>query len=944
MLAATLLALLLAAPAFADDPEPDPPIEREVVASWSFDGDQIYADGGADENIGAPLQISGDRNITFVNGPSGSRAASANNWQVEDGYWLITVSTRWFESITVSSRQNGSNTGPRDFVLEFRPDDAASWIQLDSLALTATWTNGGNLEDVELPASATDSDAIQIRWRNFTDIRIDGTEGIATTGTSRIAQIVIRGVEIPPDPNDPAITVAETPLAPFEVVVGNPSDAQSYGLTGVNLSDPIEVTAPAGFEVSEDGTSFAGTLFLNPVAGEVDATVHVRLTGAEVGAYGGMIRHESPGARTRVMSVSGTVLADWPPEDAVIQITGPGIYDVPSHGLTLTFHTVPPAGGTVTVIGLDEGPEVGPPGQPAERFLQLLSDMPNYAFEVTVSVDVSEWDGIQAGTRVAYFNEDHGQWVLLPSSYSSGAGMVTFDTRHFTTFAFTTLPSAPFDLFVSDDPATAAEAALVPNASWADTGHGPDDWSLTDAEITMYLVPAEGAAFQSIDVMVEWDPDVLELVEAGPGNGLFSDGGTAAIFHDPLGAPGRLSINAARLALNNYVIDDLASGEQYVAAITFTLANPGYGYIDLTKLDVRSADGLGGQGTVYAVPLGGAVRAYLGDVGAPGDPATGDGAVDFEDLMLFSAAYWSGVPGGPDPEGDNYMVKYDVGPTQDGSIFSMPEVDGEIQFEDLVIFSLSYGYSAIDAYPRAAPDGAPLLADGASGDEDMVIHALPARVAGAEVRVPIAVAGAVDLRAVSLAFEVDLNQFAVLGATAAEDGLVDSAELFAAAFAGGAGGTADAARLGGSGIAGQGELLELRLTPLVESAASFDGAEGLITLRGAIARDSENADLPVILASPAGGDASPLAFRLEAAYPNPASGSATIAFELPERAHVRLAVYDLLGRRAALLADGDFAAGRHALTLDTNGLASGAYVYRIEAGPHVETRRLTIVR
>ena len=96
--------------------------------------------------------------------------------------------------------------------------------------------------------------------------------------------------------------------------------------------------------------------------------------------------------------------------------------------------------------------------------------------------------------------------------------------------------------------------------------------------------------------------------------------------------------------------------------------------------------------------------------------------------------------------------------------------------------------------------------------------------------------------------------------------------------------------------------------------------------------------------------APPAAFALAAAYPNPfGARPATLAFDVPRAADVRLVVYDLLGREVARLADGEHEAGRHTVALRPEGLASGVYVVRFpaesEAGERaVEHQKLTLVR
>jgi hypothetical protein len=88
----------------------------------------------------------------------------------------------------------------------------------------------------------------------------------------------------------------------------------------------------------------------------------------------------------------------------------------------------------------------------------------------------------------------------------------------------------------------------------------------------------------------------------------------------------------------------------------------------------------------------------------------------------------------------------------------------------------------------------------------------------------------------------------------------------------------------------------------------------------------------------------PAEFALAAPSPNPTSSSATVAFDVPEASTVSVTVYDLLGRRVAVLAQGQVAAGHHTARLDAGTFAPGVYVVRMEAGTFSATRRLTVVR
>ena len=67
-------------------------------------------------------------------------------------------------------------------------------------------------------------------------------------------------------------------------------------------------------------------------------------------------------------------------------------------------------------------------------------------------------------------------------------------------------------------------------------------------------------------------------------------------------------------------------------------------------------------------------------------------------------------------------------------------------------------------------------------------------------------------------------------------------------------------------------------------------------------------------------------------YPNPFNSAARVSFDIPSSSPVKVLAYDLLGRQARVLADRQFAAGKHVLTFDGTGLAGGTYFIRVEAG------------
>ncbi len=79
--------------------------------------------------------------------------------------------------------------------------------------------------------------------------------------------------------------------------------------------------------------------------------------------------------------------------------------------------------------------------------------------------------------------------------------------------------------------------------------------------------------------------------------------------------------------------------------------------------------------------------------------------------------------------------------------------------------------------------------------------------------------------------------------------------------------------------------------------------------------------------------------------PNPFSDQTEVRFTLPQAEDVTLEVYDLLGRRVALLADGvPMAAADHAIAFDAAEAASGTYIVVLRTPTHTEARRITLVR
>lgn len=86
-------------------------------------------------------------------------------------------------------------------------------------------------------------------------------------------------------------------------------------------------------------------------------------------------------------------------------------------------------------------------------------------------------------------------------------------------------------------------------------------------------------------------------------------------------------------------------------------------------------------------------------------------------------------------------------------------------------------------------------------------------------------------------------------------------------------------------------------------------------------------------------------FTLSQNYPNPFNPSTTLQFGLPEASQVRLEIFNLLGQKVSTLVAGDkMQAGWHSIQFDASNLSSGVYIYRIQAGEFVQTKRMLLIK
>jgi endoglucanase len=88
----------------------------------------------------------------------------------------------------------------------------------------------------------------------------------------------------------------------------------------------------------------------------------------------------------------------------------------------------------------------------------------------------------------------------------------------------------------------------------------------------------------------------------------------------------------------------------------------------------------------------------------------------------------------------------------------------------------------------------------------------------------------------------------------------------------------------------------------------------------------------------------PMEFSLSQNYPNPFNPSTIITFTLPEKSFVTLKVYDTLGREISTLYSGVTPPGTYTRQWNAEGMPSGTYFYRLQAGSYIETKKITLIK
>lgn len=323
--------------------------------------------------------------------------------------------------------------------------------------------------------------------------------------------------------------------------------------------------------------------------------------------------------------------------------------------------------------------------------------------------------------------------------------------------------------------------------------------------------------------------------------------------------------------------------------------------------------------------------------------ANGDDVIDLGDVVyLLNYLFKSGPPPVPEEAGD-------------------ANSDGTIDLGD-VVYLLNYLFKEGPA-PCSGTEGIVILAEIArlktnrghaqvwfSLDADQSEQSLPSFAktspAGFDEYCQISVMGKFDRDVAGVQLEIEFNPERIRMLDPALTSLTKDFQLFS--------GTVDGVQkigvvdlsVGNLIPAGEGALVRLR-------ARGTDLAS--IRIKEAMLFDKEAMKLAVQISNQLDVEVAketesrPQAFSLSQNYPNPFNPQTSMRYALPQDAHVRLTVYNVLGQKVAKLVDEHQQPGYKTVSWDGkdekgNPLASGVYFYRLEAGKFTEVKKMLLVK
>jgi hypothetical protein len=227
------------------------------IVGWTFpvSGATLTADVANANNSGKAISISSGTIISSSGASGTDFSASTNTWTAANKFWEISVNTTGYKNIKVSSQQIASNTGPRDFKIQYKVGAGGTYTDVTggTVLVANNWTSGA-VNNLALPEACDNQALVYVRWIPTSTTAVNGSP-IAAGGTSRIDNIYINGS-------------LRVDLVGYNPLAVNGTSQAVTGLTG-STTYYYEVAATAGAAVSPVSNSIAVTTMVPPPSASV---------------------------------------------------------------------------------------------------------------------------------------------------------------------------------------------------------------------------------------------------------------------------------------------------------------------------------------------------------------------------------------------------------------------------------------------------------------------------------------------------------------------------------------------------------------------------------------------------------------------------------------------------------------------------------------------------
>jgi pectin methylesterase-like acyl-CoA thioesterase len=331
----------------------------------------------ADDQANSSADITAPGAVTGAVAAAGSNGAIAVSWAapaggVDGGGYLVLRSTS--DSAVPSLKANG---------IYSVGNSAGAGNVVVYIGTTNAFTDNGNVAPIHADTTYT--------YYIFTvDKAFNYSAAAIASATVRV----------------PVSTVSLTgSLHNFNQTVGTPSVSQVFRLLGNNLQGKVAIAAPAGFELSEDSSSWSASLLLTPENNSVDVNVFLRLNTVAAGNYGGGVIASVNGVAADTLTVNGAATAVLQVKvytadnsDAVVAQDGSGNYS----SLQAAIDAAPTGRTTPYVIFIKKGRYLEKIKIPSNKpFIHLIGE--------SVANTIISWDaysgkienGVPIGTNTS---------------------------------------------------------------------------------------------------------------------------------------------------------------------------------------------------------------------------------------------------------------------------------------------------------------------------------------------------------------------------------------------------------------------------------------------------------------------------------------------------------------------------------------------------------------